>query len=290
MNFEQILIDLNTPVAPESHRHSRSGWVQFDCPFCGKSTFKYHMGYNRAGRYVNCWRCGRHDLATTLLHLGCKSLSQAKTYVGQLPIERSLQRRLGGGTLKLPKYGKLEKAHKKYLKKRNFRPKELERLWGIGGIGISARLGWRVFIPIYLGGQVVSYTTRSIADVKSKYITATPEESIIHPKHVLYGEDYVRDTVVICEGPLDVWAFGPGAVATFGTGWSEQQMMRLTSYRRRIVLFDPEPEAQQRARKLISALEPYRGFTANALLDSDNDVADLSRKDRRLLREELLTE
>lgn len=276
-NFKSVLAEFNIQIAPHNHHHSRPGWIQFDCPFCGEGTRKYHMGYRESGRYVNCWRCGRHDLVTTLVNLGCKTRGLAVGIVRDLPRKRVSVNRISGD-LKVPKgVAPMGAAHRKYLKRRRYRSKDVERLWGVQGIGLASRLSWSLYIPIYLNGQQVSWTTRAIGEHDGpKYVSAAPEEEMKHHKDLLYGEDYVRDTVVIVEGPFDVWRFGPGAVATLGTGWSEEQLYRLSKYRNRVVCYDPEVEAQAKARALINSLMAFDGDTYSIVIgDDEKDYSDL---------------
>jgi DNA primase len=159
----------------------------------------------------------------------------------------------------------------------------MQRLWNAQGIGMSSQLPWRIFIPIELNGEMVSWTTRSINDYGLRYISAKLTQESFPHKHLLYGEDYARHTVIIHEGPLDVWTVGPGAVGTLGTSYTRAQVVRMSKYLRRVVCFDNEPEAQRRARKLCDDLEPFEGETHNVILDA-KDANTASAKEIRRLR------
>src|SRR5581483_4434906 len=101
----------------------------------------------------------------------------------------------------------LLKPHRDYLLGRGFSPKQIEdlqRLWGLAGIGVAGRLSWRLFIPIYYRGEMVSWTTRSLRDTGLRYIRARPEEEKYRAHTLLYGHDLVRDTIIVVEGPFDV--------------------------------------------------------------------------------------
>lgn len=284
MKFVDILRQYNWPVAPDSHEHKRPGWEQFDCPFC-RARHHYRMGYNLSFKYVNCWSCGHHPLLKTLMEITGLPYGKVKDLAGGLPAERAAV--IPRGRLVLPKgLGQLLPAHERYLKGRGFDPDALVKLWGLQGIGQASRLAWRVFIPFYHEGEVVSWTTRSIAELvgKLRYVSARPSEEILPAKQeLLYGEDYVRHAVVVCEGPFDVWRIGPGAVATLGTGFSRAQVARLHKYPIRVVCFDAEPTAQERARSLASELEAFPGTTYNVRLDA-KDAAEASDREIRQLR------
>ena len=276
MTFEEILQDNNIATAGDDHHHARQGWIQFDCPWCGQDTGKFHMGYNEQGKFVNCWRCGSHSLVDTLIKLTGLHYRHIKMILEDIDDGIHIKIEKTKGNYKPPNnVGVLGKAHKNYLIGRKFDWETLERLWDLQGIGISASLGWRLFIPVHHHGKPVSWTTRSISDtVTAKYINAKPEEEDVPLKSLLYGEEYVRHAIVICEGPSDVWRIGPGAVATMGIGYTQAQMLRMIQYPIRAVCFDNDLRAQERAKKLTDDLSAFPGETLNILIDeADPGVA-----------------
>jgi DNA primase len=135
----------------------------------------------------------------------------------------------------------------------------------------------------------VSWTTRSISysDRVTRYVSAALDEEKIFHKELLYGEDFARHAVIVNEGILDAWRIGPGAVATFGSGYSQEQLERIAKYPTRAICFDNEPEAQKRARKLSNDLSALPGETYNVLLDK-KDAADESKENIKRLRQEIL--
>jgi len=270
MKFIEILEEHDIPRAPEGHEHSTEGWVQFDCPFCGRDSHHYHMGYNLRGGFVNCWRCGAHSLASVIREYTTLNYKEVKKICEEIiPENVPIMRENIKGFLQTPTLGPLQDAHIKYLNQRGFDHHMIQKLWQIKATGIAGHLKWRLFIPILHQGRIVSWTTRAIKDnIPRKYQSAEPHQELIPHKNILYGGDYVRHTVIICEGPLDVWAIGPGAVATFGSGFTEQQIMRLLHFPRRIVCYDNEREAQKQAKKLCNAIGAFGGETINITLDS----------------------
>lgn len=284
MKFRELLQDYHISTAPEGHHHARQGWVQFDCPFCaGMGAHKYHMGYNIAFGYVNCWRCGRHNITDTLVEvLGIEAKAIHKL-LKDVDLDKSLVKVKHRGKLVVPLcVGRLERPHRRYLKRRGFDPKHLVKLWDIGGIGLRGMghgLAWRLYIPITLYGEVVSFTTRSISDkVKKKYRAATEDEEALSSHELLYGADYCRGTALVFEGPPDVWRVGPGAVCTFGTQWNLMQVLKLAAFPRRVICYDNEVVAQKRARDLANLLAHQPGETF---------LMTLSRKGRDINDEEL---
>jgi len=286
MDLLKILTSFDIPYKTEGHHHCREGWINIDCPFCGKDTHKWHMGYSIEGNYFNCWRCGHHRLIDTLMEITGLSYAKCKSILKNTEPTKKKKKKPIHGQYKPPLgIGKLLKAHRKYLHDRNFNPQELESLWKIKGIGIANRLSWRIFIPIIYHKQLVSWTTRTISKSNNttRYISASPKEESIPHKNILYGEDFVRKTIIITEGPFDVWRIGPGAVATLGTNYSNEQMFRMTKYPKRIICFDNEPVAQKQAERLCADLSVFPGDTFNLQLEA-KDAASASIKEIKKIK------
>lgn len=288
MIFDELLREHSIPTAPAGHHHTRSGWINFDCPWCSRGTRRWRMGYNTQGKYVNCWSCGPHRLVETLVELTNLTPAECFRLLDGIDFEKVRTTR-PLGRLELPSaLGPLREPHLTYLASRGFDPNTLIRLWNIKGIGLHPRLAWRVFIPILLRGEVVSWTTRATTDeTDRRYITARPEQESYPARKLLYGEDYVRHAVVVHEGPFDVWRTGPGAVCTMGTQFSSAQVLRLSKYPTRVVCFDSQPEAQRRARDLCSRLEVFPGETYRVELDA-KDAGSASPREINRLRKAFL--
>ena len=267
-----------------SHRHVREGWIGVDCPRCGPGTNKFHLGICLQTRQTNCWRCGGSNLGEVLGLLLDVTTPHAWALIRELPPPSRVpsEQRRARGKLTIPRgLGPLQKPHRDYLSRRGFDPDELERLWMLKGFGPIGRFAWRIWIPVLLDGEIVSWTTRSIGESDRrvpKYVNADPEKEVWPIKSLLYGWDYVRDSVVICEGPTDAWRIGPGAVATFGLAVSTEQLEKMSSVPRRIVCFDSEPIAQRTADRLALRLQSFPGATVRVELDA-SDPADAKREE-----------
>ncbi len=291
MKLTDLLSQLDIPIAPEGHHHARPGWIQMDCPFCGKDSHKWHLGYSLESNFFNCWRCGPHSLLETLVEITGYSFAKCKRMLKDIETTRIIKKEKPKGKLIIPKgVGPLLTAHKQYLADRGFIPTELEILWKIQGIGITSKLAWRIFIPIFHHRKMVSWTTRKVSNWAGnipRYMSASLKEESIPHKSLLYGEDYAHNTIIITEGPLDVWRIGPGAVATLGTGYSDDQAFRMTSYPKRVVCFDNEKEAQKRAKKLSDDLSVFPGETFNIQLNA-KDAASASVREIKQIRTRFL--
>lgn len=283
MEIEEILSELKVEFAVEGNHHCRPGWVQLlDCPFCGSS--KYHLGYNVAGNYFNCWNCGAHHTISVLCRLGLAHDTAEEFWKGEAPRRRSAGPKLRTGLKEPENRGKLLRVHKEYLRSRGFDPEEIARIWEVEGIGLASRLAWRLYIPITIDGRRVSWTTRAIGEsIHRRYVSASPEEESINHKHTVYGSDYCNHSIVIVEGPTDAWKIGPGAGCLFGTAFSSAQVRRLINYPYRYVCFDSSADAQRKAKDLCAQLAPFDGETVNLQIDA-KDPGSASDREIRLIR------
>jgi len=213
-----------------------------------------------------------------LVRLIRQKRQQVKELVLGLPQIRQYAKSEVHGTLEVPS-GLLGirdiPAYWNYLKSRRFDPAEIETYWGVKGTCPGKDLQWRLWIPITdKFGRTVSWTTRSVGSEETaaqKYISASPEQEGMPHKHLLYAEQYAVNTIIIAEGPIDVWAIGPGAVATFGSTFTAQQIAKAAAYPIRVVCYDNEPEAQKQARSLCRDLSALPGITENVILESGDD-------------------
>lgn len=271
-----------------NHRHVRHGWIGYQCPWCGTSS--WHLGTRLTDGYTTCWRCGPHRVGDVLIELTKQPWAVVKPIVEQFGGRFQAKQAPLGAKLKLPMgIGGLLPCHKEYLRNRGFNPDYLRDTWGVGGIGGVSTLPWRLFIPIYIRKDMVSWTTRAIGGDGLRYVSAKPVEESVPIKNTLYGQHLVPGhTVVVVEGPADAWAIGPGAVAVYGLNVSERQIAEIQSYSTRIVCFDNTTDAQKRAKKLcdkLKAVTSHGSVTYQVLLESGSDPGSASTDEITELRE-----
>lgn len=283
MTIQEILSDLKVEYIESGHHHARSGWVQLKfCPFC--SSDNYHLGFNLQSKYFFCWRCRWHSASKVLQALGMPSGRARDVFRTLDAFGVETTRLRATKAQEPPEIGPLAPAHIDYLEGRGFNPEEITQVWGVKGIGLATRLKWRIYIPITYEGRVVSWTTRAIGDrVSQRYISASAAEEEINHKELIYGNEHISHSVVICEGPFDVWKIGPGAGAVFGTAFSSAQVRKLARIPRRFVCFDSSKEAQVSAKDLASQLSCFPGITENILIDA-KDPGSASPKEIRQIR------
>lgn len=292
MNLIEFLQEHRIPykVAGQSS-HVTHGWVGVICPYCGQGTGKYGYGIHIRSLASQCWKCGPHNTITTLAQIAqirFRDVQNALTC--DLTFEQSERGRIDSGRSKtiLPSsLCALTDAHRNYLRERGFTPEDIEEVWGVQAIAHIGPpyLRWRLFIPIVQKGEIVNWTTRSINPKnKARYLNARPENVKVLRRELLYGEDYVKHTVVIVEGPTDAWRIGPGAVATMGLAFSNRQVVKLSRFPIRVICFDQEEGAQQQARKLQSLLGSFPGETYRVVLESGKDPGNADMEEVLQLR------
>jgi hypothetical protein len=288
MTIQEILREFNVDhVLAGEHHHARPGWIAIrTCPFCSSSN--YHLGYNLRGGFFNCWKCKGHSVISTLVRVGVPFREAEAFFRGREPVLSREEREARGVLVEPRGRGELLKAHRKYLKGRGFDPDVLRENWEIEGIDRTGRskdanLAWRIYVPIIFRGQRVSWTARSLVDEGRRYISASAAEESVNHKHVIYGMDHCRHSIIAVEGPTDAWRVGPGAGALFGMDFTAAQVLLISSFPLRIVCFDSAPDAQRRARELCAQLSPFPGRTFRVELDAD-DPGSAPEKEIKKLR------
>jgi hypothetical protein len=283
MLMADLLLENGIELAPEGDRHLREGWLQIQCPFCHSG--KWHLGFHSDKRYFNCWNCGWHSIFSVFLEL-FQSARKAKELIEILddPVFTGKTKRVKG-TLTLPKMIRpMEERHKRYLSNRGYDPAELETLWKLQGIGMAIKYAWRIFVPIILNGQTVSWTTRTILKNESaKYKVAPMEHELVFHKNLLYGQDYCYRKILVSEGITDVWNVGPGMTCTFGIEISNTQISRLLEFDEIGIVPDNESNAIERATELAESLAVCNRRAYVIELDAE-DPGSASKKEVLRLR------
>ncbi len=290
MNIQELLKDLNIPYMEHGqHHHCTEGWAQVDCPQCSPNSGRFKLGINLSLLYCSCWSCGRVSLASFLMEGKGLRYPEVTKLLGSVDRE-ALVPRAHTGKLKLPPdVGQLLPIHRKYLSSRGFDPDEIAALWQVGGIPLAVKYAWSLFIPVHLGDELVSWTTRRVLGVMGRrYFAAPSSDEAVPAKDVLYGAEHARYSVVVVEGPSDVWRVGPGAVATMGTAYTTSQLRAIAKYPRRVICYDREVNAQKKARQLASDLSFAPGETVNVILEAP-DPGDADDSEIKELRSRYLS-
>lgn len=263
------------PLLDSGHHHCHVGWTQTHCPICAGGREGWHLGWNLSRGGFRCWRCGPlkfWDAIQLLLHCerpAARSAVAQHQIGGSFLVERMKATKAPvtrpRDLKRPPGYGAFYGVHRAYLAGRGFDPDELASRWDLGATGPYGGVwAWRIVIPIANEtGRVVAYQGRAIGEgVTPKYKMTDKEKCLQDPDTLIYGLDKVMsDGVIIVEGVPGVWRLGEGAVALFGIDWKRKQANHLRRFKRRYVLFDPEPVAQKRAVALAEYLSIFGGTT-----------------------------
>ena len=260
---------------------NRNGWLQVNCPNCHDSN---HHGALREGvRVFTCFKCGKLSFRRILSELLNVDARQLETVIRPFNIfseTHTEYERITRRDIKViyPFEHSLLPIHSNYLTERKFDPERLVRLFKLSGTNhLQGNYSFRIVIPIIFGGELVSWTTRSLdKNAELRYLSCPLEEERIAHKSIVYNFDTVDDVVLITEGPFDTMRFGDGCVATFGIDFTEEQVELLGSVKKRFILFDPSPSAQLAAERLASMLATYKGSTEIIIPDWEEDLADLN--------------
>lgn len=301
MGLEQLYNDYNIEIAPKGHKHNREGWLNTACPVCAsESNIGYHLGFNVHGSYFTCYHCGGLPITKTIAQLTGSSFTQAQDLIKKYDIKNTKLRRTEAPVtinikpLKFPTYTeKMGKAHKRYLEERGYNADYLEKEFGLLGTGPLSRLDgieykFRILAPIYWNGKLVSFQTRDYTKKHQlRYITCPKAREKIHHKHILYCKsNEPAERGIIVEGIFDVWRFGEFGYSTFGIGYTPQQVRAIKKILKKVVVvFDPDKNAQKRAKELVKELL-FAGIDAQNIL-LDKDPGDLTQKEANSLLKKL---
>lgn len=266
-------------------------WINVSCPFCGDG--KKHGGINLKESYYNCFRCGYHDIRYTLKEMTGLSeevfKSVEKDYSISFSFRKEVQKSFSRiDTIDLPGQ-ELNEKERKYLEDRRFDPELLSDVYGIRGGGLVGDLKFRIIIPIYLRGKLVSYTSRAIfSNTVPRYKTLSSEQSVVPAKNTLFNIDHCKeDRVIVVEGPFDAMRIGDNCCATLGIGMTKNQQRMLEKFKEVFFVYDPEDRAQSRAEFQANCLIE-KGINAYVVdTELDHDPGDMTDEEVEKLKKEL---
>lgn len=261
------------------------GWIGLDCVFCAKTDNGFGIHVETGA--MSCWRCGKHSHVATIKALLKVSTIEAKAilkeYTGRLKRSIGSDHSMKYATrCEVPKEAvELSERGCQYLSKRGFDPEEIKRVWRIKETGPHGPYKFRIIIPIYLKGRLVSYQGRDLTGKSNlKYKACKAENEVIAHQTILYGVDEIKgDSCLVVEGVTDVWRLGKGAVSCFGISFTLSQVLFIANrFKRVYILFDSEVKAQEKALEMACLLTA-RGVEVEILELSDGDPADMSNED-----------
>ncbi|MCL2648188.1 MAG: hypothetical protein FWD61_14455 [Phycisphaerales bacterium] len=253
-----------------------------NCPYCSDTRQRLYINHRWGVRDAkgrlnlwlavcyneNCMNPSRRQGLWKRLQ-GPASLTTAKILPGKKVTDSPLTQLPGPCT----PLDQLDPSHSAcaYLAGRLYDPVMLGKFYGVSYC-LDSRYTLareRIVAPIYLNRELRGWQARYIGELTKEQAKTTPKwwsDPHMKKSMLLYNYDNARKfrTVVIVEGPGDVWSFGPMAVATFGTSFSERQAELLrraftpSTHKERlalscVLLWDPDVRADEKKIKYVHA-------------------------------------
>ncbi len=281
-NVQEYLSDRDIPYSTEGENVT-AGWINLQCVFCNDD--KNHLGISPSNG-VHCWRCGSHGLIELIQTIDDCNKSEAYRVIAkyQDPNREVSLGKVYSNILEYPKddidYDYYPEMLS-YLEGRGFSEETIKQ-YQLEPIGRFGKYKFRILIPIFENGRMVTFTTRSYmnAEISKLHYDQVPI------KNYLYNSDTVIDKLGIVEGPTDVWALGQGFVATFGIEYSREQVLKIVRMKpkRIFIIFDSEDKALEQADKLRFDLLLYYSNVEVIELPTGKDPAELSTDEREEIR------
>lgn len=277
-----------------SGKNIQHGWTAFSCIFCGENS--NHLGVAPSGEFYSCFKCGEKGHVTKLIHEleGCswgKAKEIYQSFSDSLFVPDYDTKREYASKVEYPPIGvkaHLPKLHTEYLVSRGYNPEQLEQLFNIKGVYQVGDFKYRIIIPVYYRGKLVSYLGRDVTgEAKLKYKNLAMTKSVLSIKDCVYNIDNIHNKAIICEGVMDCWRFGHSAVALFGLLYTQRQVQVLSrKLKEAIVCFDSEKVAQEQAEKLAEELS-WAGVRVSILSIDTKDPGEMNQKEANKIRQHL---
>lgn len=285
-NIPDLLRDNGVQLDTEG-KNVAVGWVQMKCFACDDPS--NHLGYNLEKHFFSCWKCGTKQFKPTisaLLNISQYEVNELlKQYKERPQSITETDKPKRPTILQLPNGSiALSNRHRLYLWQRDFDPDILTERYNLYGTGHLGSYKFRIIIPVFHKGEMVSYLGRDITDKSDlRYKACTSLKEVRPHKDCLYGLDDVKgDSVVLVEGPADVWRLGQGAVAQFGMLTSIEQLKLLKRFKRRYIMLDSGENEFRQSKKLAAMLSGFSGENVVVEMDS-GDPASMTQEDANAL-------
>lgn len=288
-NIQQFLEDYNVPFIPDGNI------LQVHCPFCLAPGSRPKLGIFADYGNGNCWKCNKKSRKEIIEAFadGAALKTIYDTYGGEEytgTFTSATKIRGGASTIELPGEAGLNEAATKYITGRGFDPVVLSTVFQLYSTDHLGKYNFRVVIPILWKKKIVSYTCRDYTGKRPKekrYLTCDPDKEILFHKSILYNYDNCNsDSVILVEGPIDTWPFRTNACAPFSSTITDEQLLLLLKFKRVYIMFDPEPDAQAKAKKAAEKLTSL-GVYAEVVDIGSGDPGAFSDEDAAYVKREL---
>lgn len=296
---------------------------QINCPFCGDTRFRLTINHTwgvpdeRGQRNMHLMRCyneecqtereNREFLFDTVYRTFGVDIKSIKIRKGRCSVAGPQEVDPPGRTISLETLAEEHPGHHaiEYLERRHFDPVKLSRLYDVSYCPESEfwQANDRIIIPLYEKKILMGWQARHIGQwhkgmAAPKYWTVPGTRK----KYLLYNFERAiqHQTVVVVEGPMDVWGFGPQALGCWGKSMSAPSRQKLVNSLRDdasvVILLDPKQDEKEKAKghrhHIETLYEQLRPALKGRLLkiylpDEDSDPGSLDRGFmRELIKEE----
>ncbi len=194
----------------------------------------------------------------------------------------------------------------KFLEDKFYDPVKLGRVYNVGFCPQSrySLAQNRILIPMYHEGKLVGWQARYIGEPPNRSVPKFWSCPGMARRLLAYNFDVAvkHQTVVIVEGPGDVWGFGPQAMAVLGKTMNPALQRRFVTGMKAhgrgqvvVVILDPEQDPLEKEKgkphhidKLVDQLRPALGLNVFGIyLPMGTDPGDMERSwTRALIRRE----
>lgn len=299
----------------------RQGWLFANCPYHEERTpsWRIRITSKRYGQH-HCFGCkAGGTLAGLVRHvrkigefealLWLETLGTDEAFAEELPAETFFEmepRVLGGRALSMPLeviQAPLEgwvTPAREYVRARGVTDEQTGK-WALG-YAVDGKLDGRIVIPVYRRGprgqrELCSYMARDYVDrgARKRYLYPSTDEGV--NLDVMFGEEFwpagsQRDAVAVTEGAFNALAverempllpFG----ALGGSGIIPAHVLKLTTFKRILLLTDDDPAGDKAATALYSMLSRQAVKVVRIMLPNGEDANEVERRQRGLLREAL---
>jgi DNA primase len=249
-----------------------------------------HLGINLQSKVFSCFKCAEKGNAIKLIQTidGCNvktAFNTIREYSGDafIPREKHYQSKVKFplGTSK-----NFSTQHLSFLENRRYEAQTVIKQYDLYTTGPVGDYKHRLLIPIFIKNRIVSFVGRDITNQsKIKYKNSSEQYSIKDVKQCLYNMDsIIRDKAVVVEGIFDAWRIGNGAVATFGTKYTREQLRLLKGLKQVFVMYDEDASAiSEKLAYDLTAFVPQ----VEVLKLSEGDPDNLTDDDVKALRKDL---
>jgi hypothetical protein len=125
--------------------------------------------------------------------------------------------------------------------------------------------------------------------MEPKYKNAPVKDCIMSAKETIYNIDTVNkgSDCLVCEGPVDVWRFGEGAVGIIGIQFTQYQLslLKQKEIRNLYIMLDSERYAQRiKAEQIARLMSPWVSHFELLEARYHKDLGEFTHRDAEQLR------